>query len=171
MAKVLRREVTLVDDRDEDHVEKLRRGEPGVQPLPQVVLQPGDEVPSWAEEYIEDSWCEDPMDAAGSNLYDDAVYQVVKGVADEREVEYGDDWDASQIAAAVKAAEFREQVATDLDLDEDEEAEAFDEGKQAMADLFNDSNKAGNVNAPDQAAPKPASRARKSTSGAQSEST
>ena len=153
MAKVLRREVLVADTRDKDNLNKLKKGDPSAHPVGQVTLHPGDEVPSWVDDdAIEEEWYDDGVAAAGSNLYDDNVYQVVKAVADERGVEYGEGWDAAQIAAAIRYEEHAEQVVTDLDLDEDEEKEALDEGRKAMADLFESTNDAGNLHAPDQAA-------------------
>lgn len=171
MAKVLQREVTITDDRDQDHVEALTRGDPGVEPLPRLTLHPGDAVPSWAVEYMDESWYEEGVNAAGTNLYDDNVYQVVKAVADEKGVEYGEGWDAAQIASAVRYDEQQSAVVESLgDAFDDETESAYSDGKQAMAALFDDTNKSGNVNAPDQAAAKP-TRGSRSSGGADSSTT
>lgn len=183
MTKTLRREVTLLDTRDAENLAKLRRGDPTATPLESVTLHPGDEVPSWVDEAdLKDDWFNDPIDAAGSNLRDDNIYQVVKQVADEEGVEYGADWSSEQIAAAVRlkrqeqlvADELGEEVVDPMSGDTTDVREAYEDGRSAMAALFDDSNASGNVNAPDQAAPAKASRATKSsgtTGGAQSSST
>lgn len=132
-----------------------------------VYLQPGDEVPSWAEKYIKDEYLEDSgVMAAGSNLYSDHVYQVVKGVADEKGVEYGEDWSADQIAAAVRLAEHNETLGDNMPVDEDEAEEAVDASQKAMADLFGATNATGNVNGPDQAEKPKRSRSSGGSSGA-----
>jgi hypothetical protein len=138
-----------------------------------VYLEPGDEVPSWAEDHIKPEYMSDnEVMAAGTNLYDDNIYQVVKGVADERGVEYDEGWDAAQIAAAVRLGEHNDALVerVGVDLDEDEVETAVDDSQKAMKDLFGETNSSGNVNAPDQAAPKRSrsSRSSESTGGSDS---
>lgn len=121
-------------------------------------LQPGDEVPRWAEDIVPVDCCDDAVVVAGTvNLVTDQVYQVVKAYADEHGVEYGDDWSADQIAAAVRLDEHNEQ-SPGVDDDSAEKA------KSAMAALFDDSNKSGNVAAPNREVK--ASKASKPDSGA-----
>jgi hypothetical protein len=117
-----------------------------------VYLEPGDEIPSWAEKHVKPEYVEDGAFAAGTRLYDDNVYQVVKARADEMGVEYGDDWDAAQIAAAVRLREHNDSLKerVGVDLEEDEVEEAVKDSQSAMESLFGDTNKSGNVNAPDQ---------------------
>jgi hypothetical protein len=166
--KVLRREVMIADTRDGDNLAKLKRGDPSALPLESMTLHPGDEVPSWAKDQIDESWYDERYESAGTNLYDDNVYQVVKRVAEEKGVEVGDDWSADQIAAAIRHHEAHQSLREEYGEDDEEVQEAVKSDQDTLAALFGDSNKAGNVNAPDQ--PEKPSRSRSSGSSGGSDS-
>lgn len=177
--KVLRREVTLLDTSDTENYEKVKRGDPSATPLVSVTLHPGDEVPVWVDEdSLDEEWFEAPIDAAGSNLQDDNVYQVVKQVADDMGVEYGEGWSSEQIAAAIRYAQAQQEfvdangdeVVDPMSGETTDVSEAYDEGRKAMSALFDESNASGNANAPDQAAPAPSRRSRGSSGGADTSS-
>lgn len=128
-------------------------GNPDKPDDPPTYLEPGDDVPSWAEEHIPDEYMEDGPVAGGVYLVSDQIYQVVKSVADERGVEYGEDWSADQIAAAIRLAEHNDDLTARIEaglVDEDEGTAAVEDSKSAMDALFSDSNKSGNAAAPNQ---------------------
>lgn len=115
-----------------------------------VYLEPGDELPSWAEDHVDPQYVEDSgQTAGGTNLYSDHVYQVVKGVADERGVDYGENWSADQIAAAVRLQEVNTEREIMFGDDDEEVQDAIEDSKSALDELFSTTNEAGNMHAPD----------------------
>lgn len=132
-----------------------------------IQLKPGDSVPKWAEKYVPDNWCKGTeQPAAGTDLHDDHVYQVVKQVAADERVEFEEDWSASQIAAAIRLK--RRQIRLEQQGFEGEEVDEANKGAQdTMSKLFGTTNSAGNVNAPDRGRAR-ATRGQESTGGADS---
>lgn len=126
------------------HVQ-VSHGKPDDDDYKEVELKPGDPVPSWAEDYMEDEWFEDREDgyvAAGTDLVStDHTWMATCKAADKIGVEYKKSWSQAQIASAINHFLFAEDVK-----DRGGEVE-YDPAADAA--LFDDTNAEGNVMAPD----------------------
>lgn len=115
-----------------------------------VNLLPGDEVPSWAEPLIKPEYMDDdkrPV-AAGSDLFVDHTYPQMVRAAEKLDIDVDPSWSSEQIAAVVRAKLFDDEY--EENLGEDEEDERDETAVDTMTALFGETNKSGNVNAPDQ---------------------
>lgn len=136
-------------------------GNPDKPEDPPVYLEPGDDVPSWAEAHIKPEYLsEDHPVAAGSDLYADPIYQAAVDALRELGVEPQPGLSSEQLAALVRAKLAGDEVEVTLDerdLDH-EDYVPVDEQVDTMSKLFGEANASGNPNAPDgdEAAPAPA---------------
>ena len=135
MAKVLNREVFVT------------KGTPGEDDYEEATLHPGDKVPGWAEEYMEDEWYTDREDGTGAAGLDlvavDHTWSETCRAADRAGVEYKKSWSKEQIAAAIMHHLFADEMGA---FDEDSDYE-YDPSQDAK--LFDETNADGNVMAPD----------------------
>jgi hypothetical protein len=126
-----------------------------------VDLQPGDDVPSWAEEYLKpEVVVEGHPEAAGSDLYSDQIYDAVCMAAKAVGLEDSDieGLSSEQIAALVRSVNKDQEMVEEFGEDALDEEDADPGNVDPMVKLFGTQNADGNVNAPDQAEKKSRSK-------------
>lgn len=136
MAKTLKFPMTVYTE-DYDPVAGKGKG---------VTLEAGEEVPSWAEKYVEDEWVanETPYGTAGgTDLVSDHGRPDLLRAAKKLDLEVPLSFSNDQIAAMIRHKLFEDDVKAEFGEDYEGDAVKDDEA------LFKATNESGNVNAPD----------------------
>lgn len=111
-----------------------------------ATLEAGEEVPGWAEKYVEDEWVADEMPygtAGGSDLVSDHSRAELLRAAERMALDVNVSFSNEQIANLIRTKLFEDDVKEEYG--DDYEADAVKDN----AVLFAGTNESGNVNATD----------------------